>query len=125
MNAKQIEKLKTRGRTGYRQYKGGSRTSIPDLVMEKVMGRDKVCVYCSHPFGDTRCSMATWEHINNDTRDVEQWNIALCCGSCNYSRNDNKLTDWFKTAPRCLEKNINRERVADVIKDYIKVYEKD
>lgn len=121
MDADQIEKLKIRGRTGYRQYKGGIRTSIPDLVIKTVIDRDKVCVYCKHPFRDTRCSMATWEHINNDTRDVEEWNIALCCGSCNSSRSNKELIEWFETAPRCKKEKISKGSiVADVIIKYFK-----
>ena len=123
MDGKQIEKLRQYGRDGYSEYRGGHKTPISESVMNVVIDRDNICVYCRAEFGNTRCNMATWEHINNDTRDVEEWNIALACGSCNYSRaHYTKLKDWFEKAPR--GKTIDQENLADVIVKYINKYEK-
>jgi len=115
-------KLLRNGRRGYCQIKGENRTHISEDVMNAVIERDKKCVYCENEFGSTRGKMATWEHINGKTKDVEEWNITLCCGSCNSSRGNKELKYWFKTAPR--GKTINKENLPKVIKDYIDKYEK-
>lgn len=124
MDDEQLKRLKDRGRRGYCQRKGEPRVSIPDSVMEDVIKRDKVCVYCGQPFGDTRCNMATWEHIDNadnTTENVDKLNIALCCGSCNSSRGKKDLIEWIKTAPRCKREKINIEKVSksEVIRKYL------
>jgi len=67
--------------------------------------------------------MASWEHINNKAKDIEKWNIVLCCRSCNSSKGTKRLEDWFKF-PYCLEKNINKKTVARIVKKYIEVSNK-
>jgi transcription initiation factor TFIIIB Brf1 subunit/transcription initiation factor TFIIB len=92
--------------------------NIPKSLEETVRRRDVVCVYCGIVFGNNSCDMASWEHINNKAKDVENWNIALCCRSCNSSKGVKKLESWFET-PYCLNKNINKKTVADIVRKYI------
>jgi hypothetical protein len=112
---------------------------IPQEELDKVVARDTDCVYCHkkmiypvdpNNYGDS----ATIEHLNYK----EDWDsvssylregkpvpeiIAICCGSCNSSRSNKALLDWFKTS-YCQERNINKETVAEVVKQYIEKYEK-
>jgi 5-methylcytosine-specific restriction endonuclease McrA len=92
--------------------------NIPNALEEAVRRRDLVCVYCGIMFNNNACDMASWEHINNKAKDVESWNIALCCRSCNSSKGVKKLEDWFQTS-YCFNKNINKKTVANIIKKYI------
>jgi len=120
---KQKIKLLRNGKRGYCQCKGEKRISILDSVMKAVMARDSVCVYCKNSFGDTRCNMATWEHISGIVKDIGINNIALCCGSCNYSRGNQLISFWFKK-DYCISKNINEKTVADIIVKYLENNEK-
>jgi hypothetical protein len=61
----------------------------------------------------------TWEHIINDIRINGPENIALCCGSCNASKGTKQLTDWL-SSKYCLAKGINKDNVANVVKDFLK-----
>ena len=95
----------------------------PDWLKKKVMNRDKLCVYCHVKLKESPGKdRATLEHIENRPN-VEEWNIAMCCNSCNASKSRKRLLDWFES-PYCKEKNINKETVADIIKDYIKQLKK-
>ncbi len=93
--------------------------NIPDQLQEDVRKRDKSCVYCGVKFKDNYRESRSWEHINNKAKDIERWNIVLCCRSCNSSKGTKRLLDWFKSS-YCLEKNINKKTVANIIKQYIK-----
>lgn len=61
---------------------------------------------------------ATIEHLNV----APPWNnpetVAICCGSCNSSRGNKQLADWFETS-YCVERNINKGTVAGVVREYI------
>jgi len=92
---------------------------IPSQLEEEVRKRDKQCVYCSKNFKNNYCDRATWEHINNKAKDIEGWNIVLCCGSCNASKGMKKLNIWLDSV-YCIKNNINKKSVADIIKNYIK-----
>ncbi|OIO34060.1 MAG: hypothetical protein AUJ70_01870 [Candidatus Omnitrophica bacterium CG1_02_40_15] len=100
--------------------------NISDWLEEKVRRRDNHCVYCDiklkgYPYiKGTPHDKATWEHINNNEKDICKWNITLCCASCNSSKGAKKLLDWFD-APFCKNKKINKKTVADIIKKYIKI----
>ncbi|OHB02745.1 MAG: hypothetical protein A3F53_02510 [Candidatus Zambryskibacteria bacterium RIFCSPHIGHO2_12_FULL_48_10] len=97
---------------------------LPEEAVKEIRARDTACVYCHRAMKDhsgvkgTPGDKATIEHLNY----LPPWNdpatVAICCGSCNSSRSDKELLDWFKT-PYCLERNINEETVADPVKRYL------
>lgn len=96
---------------------------LPVQELVSARQRDKVCVYCAKEMRDTisntsRNDWATIEHLHR----LEPWNdstwIAYCCYSCNCSRGDKKLREWFKKQ-YCLERNINEESVAQIVQDYL------
>jgi len=102
---------------------------IPDEIEQKIKKRDKRCAYCHkimiYPFvSKKQGDCATIEHLNfngpfywKDGLKVED--IVMCCGQCNSSRGIKKLTDWFESA-YCKEKKINKETVANIVKEYLK-----
>lgn len=96
---------------------------IPEDDLENIRIRDKICVYCRKMMiipsaNGLRGDWATIEHLNH----LPPWNnsatVAICCGSCNSSRGNKKLLDWFKT-PYCINKNINEKTVAKPVREYI------
>lgn len=93
--------------------------NIPDELETKVRKRDKLCVYCNKKFGSNYRNRKTWEHINNKAKDIEGWNIVLCCNSCNASKGAKSLNEWLESN-YCVKNNINKKTVADIIKKYIK-----
>lgn len=71
-----------------------------------------------------RKNSATLEHLNYNgpfhwDKGLKIEDVAYCCGSCNSSRGEKKLMDWFKTE-YCLERNINENTVSKTVKEYIK-----
>ena len=101
--------------------------NLPEDKLEKIKKRDKRCVYCYKKMvnpkkGGKHSDWATIEHLNH----LPPWDnidtIAMCCGSCNSSRRNRKITEWFKNK-YCIERNINYKTVADSVKSYIKKYE--
>lgn len=97
---------------------------IPKKDEEEIRARDKNCVYCHKKMvypcvGNKQRNWATIEHLNY----LPPWNnpktVAICCGSCNSSRGNKKLADWFKS-PYCIERNINEETVAEEVKKFIR-----
>ena len=68
------------------------------------------------PSGVSRKSVATWEHIINDASIITRENIARCCVSCNSSKGTKDLSDWLQSS-YCKKKGINKETVADVVKN--------
>lgn len=91
--------------------------NIPDWLEKEVISRDTRCVYCSIEFGacGTRKSKASWEHITNDERIITRENIALCCVSCNASKDAKLLANWINSA-YCKNKNITSQSVSEVVK---------
>ena len=94
--------------------------NIPDLLEEKVRKRDLFCVYCRvklkyHPKRGEYKIKATWEHIDNDIKNISEFNIVRCCNSCNASKGVKNLVDWFNSS-YCDKKDINKKTVADIIK---------
>jgi len=98
---------------------------IPEKELKQIRARDKTCVYCHKKMtnsknGGWRGDWATIEHLNH----LPPWNnpktVVICCGSCNSSRGNKTLLDWFQTK-YCLDRNrnININTVAKVVKDYI------
>jgi hypothetical protein len=100
---------------------------IPLENMEEIRERDKTCVYChkimiNHNDDRQRGDWSTIEHLNSSP----PWNnpntVVICCWSCNSSKRDKNLLDWFKT-PYCIERNINEETVAEPVLKYIREHE--
>ncbi|MDO8512412.1 MAG: hypothetical protein Q7S57_04010 [bacterium] len=96
---------------------------IPDHELEKIRQRDKMCVYCHKKMvfpcvGDKQRNWATIEHLNI----LPPWNnaktVVICCGSCNSSRGQKILRDWFDS-DYCKEKNINEKTVAQPVRDFL------
>ena len=93
---------------------------IPDWLEHEVRSRDTLCVYCRIPLKahvgvkGTPANKATWEHIDNNGLPTKK-NIAMCCAACNSSKGVKKLSNWL-TSQYCLQKNINKETVADIIR---------
>ncbi|WP_282036166.1 hypothetical protein [Saccharicrinis aurantiacus] len=99
-----------------------NRWGIPKEVEEYVVNRDLICVYCGVDFSknhDSRKTKPSWEHIVNDIRISTIDNIALCCISCNASKGAKLLVDWLD-GKYCKTKGINKETVAQVVKDALK-----
>lgn len=112
---------------------------IPEEELDEIFRRDMDCVYCHKKMvkvGNPKYSTdrATIEHLNH----LPDWDsvrsfvsegksiksiIAICCASCNSSRSDKKISDWFNTQ-YCIERNINFNTVAEPVRKYIKKYEK-
>lgn len=99
----------------------GNQWGIPKWLETEVKARDKYCIYCGVRFckassrESCRKTMATWEHIINDTRIVTRENIARCCVSCNSSKGTKLLADWMRS-DYCKKKGINQHSVADIVK---------
>ncbi len=100
---------------------------LPEKKLDEIRKRDKKCVYCHKKMTNViskrnRKDWATIEHLNH----LPPWNniltVAICCGSCNSSRRDKKITEWFKLS-YCIERNINYDTVAKIVKEYIDNYE--
>ena len=95
---------------------------IPENIEKAVLLRDKKCVYCHVPFSNkTRKTTASWEHVINDIRITSLENIVRCCVGCNASKSAKNLKEWFKTT-YCVDKKINENNVAEIIKAHIFKY---
>lgn len=89
---------------------------IPNDRAHRVIDRDKKCVYCGVKMSlrkERLPQKATWEHIDNNDKNVSENNIALCCLGCNSSKGKKKLWDWFK------EKGISTKAVAGIVRNYV------
>ncbi len=99
-----------------------NRWNIPEEMEKEIIERDRFCIYCGIemiekvPQGQSRKYAATWEHIINDGTIVTKENIARCCSSCNSSKGTKKLSYWINSK-YCIEKNINKNTVAPVVKN--------
>lgn len=95
---------------------------IPEEIEKEVLKRDKRCVYCHSNFSKKeRRTAASWEHIINDVKITALENIARCCVGCNASKSTKSLKDWF-SSKYCIERNINQDTVADIVKVHIQKY---
>ncbi len=98
-----------------------NRWGISKEIEKMVLVRDLCCVYCRVTFinsDQNKKTRKTWEHIINDIRINGADNIALCCGSCNASKGNKKLVEWFRSK-YCETKNINNDSVALVVKEHL------
>lgn len=96
---------------------------LPKTELQKIFERDRVCVYCkkemlAHIPSNPRNDWYTIEHLNY----LPPWNnpstVTICCWSCNSSRGNKKIRDWFKTS-YCLDKKINEKTVSKFVYRYI------
>mgnify|MGYP000047128787 CR=1 len=95
--------------------------NIPDWLEKEVRERDKICVYCGGEFTPAKVSkksVASWEHIINDSKIITRENIALCCCGCNSSKGQKQLSVWLENK-YCMEHGISPESVAPIIKQAI------
>jgi hypothetical protein len=102
---------------------------IPENELLRIRNRDKKCVYCQknmiYPYNiKNHQDSATIEHLSpyppfywKDGMKIK--NITICCGSCNSSRWTKNLKDRFKT-DYCKKYNINKNTVAEPVKEYLK-----
>ena len=98
-----------------------NRWGIPSWLEEEVKARDKNCVYCGVqmvekvPEGTSRRTLATWEHIINDSSIITRENIARCCCACNSSKGAKDLAEWIQSE-YCKTYAITAETVTAVIR---------
>jgi hypothetical protein len=69
-----------------------------------------------------RGDWATIEHLNH----LPPWDnpdtVAICCGSCNSSRGQKTIMEWFESK-YCKENNISPLTVAEPVLAYIREHE--
>jgi len=97
---------------------------LPEEALNRIRKRDKECVYChgemkkyDHVKG-TPHDKATIEHLNTEKPWDNPSTVVICCGSCNSSRGKKELVDWFK-GEYCIKKKINKNEVAEPVKNYL------
>jgi len=105
-----------------------SKYGLPADELLKIRARDTNCVYCSKimisPWNTSnRRESATIEHLSPFQpfymeHGMKLNNIAICCGSCNSSRGNKPLKDWFGTT-YCLRNEINADTVLWPVKEYL------
>lgn len=101
---------------------------IPENLLEKIFKIDKYCVYCGKlmvsPGDDSQTKdWATIEHLNFDgpfywREGLQAEDIVMCYYSCNSSRGVKSLPEWFGSS-YCTKKEINKNTVAEPVKDYL------
>jgi 5-methylcytosine-specific restriction endonuclease McrA len=100
---------------------------IPESLQQKVRARDRSCVYCRVTFSSSKSDRKrnpTWEHFDNDRWDdvfIMRFNVARCCNSCNASKGTKPLRQWL-TSSYCIERNINQNTVARVVKRFLRMF---
>ena len=100
---------------------------IPVDVEHRIRARDIRCVYCAKEFSaDSQRDMPTIEHLNEKRpfhwhEGLKEEGLAICCGSCNSSRGNKSLPDWFRT-PYCTDRPIpiGADSVAEPVKRYLR-----
>jgi hypothetical protein len=107
------------------KYKYGKGYKIPIELFEKIRMRDKECVYCHREMKEyphhrgCPSDKATIEHMDGDSvTNPQEWNVAICCHSCNASRKKDHRT-WF-ASKYCLDRHINESRVSEVVREYMR-----
>ena len=108
------------------EYKHCKDYKIPISLLNKIKARDKHCVYCHKKLKElpnaigTPSNKATVEHMDDaSVKNPKEWNVTMCCGSCNSSRGPKELLDWFNLK-YCKKRNINKSTVAKVVVNYLK-----
>jgi len=98
---------------------------IPKEVEQRIRARDKKCVYHNRVMikGHPK-KMPTIEHFREKgpfywNKGLKEEDLAICCKSCNSSRREKSILEWFKGL-YCIDKNINEKTVAKPVKDFLK-----
>ena len=92
-----------------------------DSVFDRVIERDRTCIYCGLEFEPSNWAKASIEHIDNDVRNVDPINIAICCRSCNSSKGSSELNAWLRNVSKLVkEKHIDRNLVEWVREEWCK-----
>jgi len=103
-----------------------NRYGLPEEEVDRIRARDIRCVYCHKEMHKPdpnikRQDWATIEHLNH----LPPWDnpntIAICCFSCNASRGDRKIMDWFEME-YCKSKDINFNTVTQPVRDYLESF---
>ena len=103
-----------------------NRYGLPEEEVDRIRSRDIRCVYCHKEMYKPsqyikRQDWATIEHLNH----LPPWDnpktIAICCFSCNASRGDRTIPDWFEME-YCKSKDINFNTVAQPVRDYLESF---
>lgn len=102
----------------------GKKYQIPAQTLNKMLKRDRLCVYCHKIMvlpkkGAKQRDWITIEHMADRASGNNDKTIALCCGRCNSSRRMS-FEKWFKT-PYCINRGINKKSVAEPVKAYLKM----
>ena len=101
-----------------------NRYGLPEEELGCIRDRDQTCVYCHKnmipPGSDgPRTDWATIEHLNH----LPPWDnpetVAICCWSCNSSRGNRLLRDWF-TSVYCRTRGINETTVAEPVREFLR-----
>jgi hypothetical protein len=98
-----------------------NRWGIPPDLERLVRKRDRRCVYCRTRFvrptkkNPRPRSLATWEHVDNDVRNLDPRNVALCCLSCNASKGARTLRVWLDSE-YCRRRGISGRSVAGLFR---------
>ncbi len=101
-----------------------NRYALPEKDLDKIRARDRACVYCHKTMippgsGGPRTDWATIEHLNH----LPPWDnpetVAICCWSCNSSRGNRLLGDWFTNA-YCLNRGISEATVAEPVRNFLR-----
>ena len=100
---------------------------IPADTEQRIRARDTRCVYCGKQFSHTsRKDMPTIEHLHEKPpfyweKGLKEEGLAICCGSCNSSRGNKGLREWFYTA-YCTQRDlpINSSTVAEPVRRYLR-----
>lgn len=102
---------------------GTNRYGLRGKDLADIRDRDQTCVYCHKamaPSGSDgpRSDWATIEQLNH----LPPWDnprtVAICCWSCNSSRGNRILSEWFASEYNC-SRGINESAVAKPVRDFL------
>jgi hypothetical protein len=104
-----------------------NRFGIPADVEERLRARDTRCVYCAKRFSRrSRKDWPTIEHLSEKPpfywhHGLKEEGLAICCWSCNSSRGNKSLGDWFRTS-YCLDRTnpIGENTVAATVRAFLR-----
>ena len=104
-----------------------NRFGIPADTEQRLRARDTGCVYSGKQFSRaTRKDMPTIEHLHEKPpfyweEGLKEEGLAICCGSCNSSRGNKSLREWFQTS-YCTQRDmpINSSTVAEPVRRYLR-----